>query len=615
MLYKDITTEQQSNLISDLKTLFDDYESLSSEYRERMVEVYETFSTFKEPNTGSVLTRFKVNEAHQIVRKVVPRIIAKSPKMLVSPRTDAFYEWDALKTGENRAEIIKRNDEMSRAVQDYINSVFQQENFHERLKYWVINQVTYWNAFAQIVPKTKISRSKKKTIKGQEVTEKMVSFLPTIDVASWTEMFYDPRYKVLEDMPWVFRVKEGVRIQDLYFSSENYFNLEELEQIWSSNFTSSEDYKNVIYNVTGVTDVKLSSKIELNSLRVKEYYWVYSFTGSAKDERLYKITIVNDAVLIWLEEITEIPIVDIKCHEDPEVFFSVWYVEPIMGLQNEINFQKNAQATAISQALNRSWLYSPESGVDPTDLVDRPWNIIVCNKWVENAQRNLVEMQPRPLPSQYFWNINDYNRDIQRLSHTIDVWAPVGQQWWGTRTATAEKIRYFESNSVTAEVRKSFERWVVELAYKILDWTVNNIKKNFVIKRIEDNKFIEINIEALKDALERYEIRAEANSSSFDDLESRREEAIALKNLLWEAKQLGVPVNIEDWYRAIFNTFENIETSKILPEQDDTKALLEWLFAQWTAGIWNIPANTGTRNQPSEAWELTQQVAGWQIIE
>jgi hypothetical protein len=38
--------------------------------------------------------------------------------------------------------------------------------------------------------------------------------------------------------------------------------------------------------------------------------------------------------------------------------------------------------------------------------------------------RNIKEMEDRQLPAQYFSNINDYNRDIQTLSHTTDVSQP-----------------------------------------------------------------------------------------------------------------------------------------------------------------------------------------------
>ena len=60
---------------------------------------------------------------------------------------------------------------------------------------------------------------------------------------------------------------------------------------------------------------------------------------------------------------------------------------------------------------------------------------------------------------------------------------------------------------------------------KILQWTFDNIDKDITLKRIDDGKFFRINKEAFRDALERYDIKIEANSSSFDDVESRRDDA------------------------------------------------------------------------------------------
>jgi len=60
-----------------------------------MVQVYQALSTFEMPDTGEVLPRYKVNKAHEIVNKVVPRVFAKSPKFQVYARTDTFFDESA----------------------------------------------------------------------------------------------------------------------------------------------------------------------------------------------------------------------------------------------------------------------------------------------------------------------------------------------------------------------------------------------------------------------------------------------------------------------------------------------------------------------------------------
>jgi hypothetical protein len=67
----------------------------------------------------------------------------------------------------------------------------------------------------------------------------------------------------------------------------------------------------------------------------------------------------------------------------------------------------------------------------------------------------------------------------------------------------------------------------------------------------------------LKDAVEKYEIRIEAWSSSYDSIESRRTDAIALWNIAGQAKQMWLEVNMKDLFERIANTFEWIDTTKL----------------------------------------------------
>lgn len=602
-----LTEEEQEWLLEYISLAMKTYQSQSSTYRDQMLQVYEALSTYEMPDTWDILTRFKVNKAHEIVRKVVPRIIANPPKMVVSPRTDIFEEWDDKNNilgSKSRADMLDKHNKYALAVQDYLNAIYSEDNFKERLKLWVINQITYGNAFADVTSKYKIQRSKKEG----KITETVVWVMPTINILSWTEVFYDARYKMLEDMPWIIRRRHGVRLLDLH-SEWNYFNLDKVEEIWKQKYTDADWYKNLILEITWIGGVDLTEWIDVNSLSIEESQIKYSLTWNYKNEKLYKVTTVNQAVVIWIEEITDISIVDIRWHEDPETFFSVGLVAPILWLQDELNFQKNAQATAMSKSLNRSYYWSPESGVDPSQLVsDRPGNIIVCTDGVEQAKKHFEEQIDRQLPAQYFSNINDYNRDIQTLTHTTDVSQP-GWQSALTNTATGARISFFESNSVIAELRKNFERWVTELAYKILDWVANNIDKDIVLKKANSKEFLKININAIKNAIERYDIVVEANSSSFDDVENRRADAIALKNLMVEAVNSWANVDINEWFRRVFSTFEQVDIDKLMPQVEEDQDLSSQL---WLGGgnipKWKEPVNNKAPTTPAG---LTQAVAGW----
>lgn len=149
-------------------------------------------------------------------------------------------------------------------------------------------------------------------------------------------------------------------------------------------------------------------------------------------------------------------------------------------------------------------------------------------------ENHLLELPHRDLPVQYFNEQNDFERQIQAATYTIDIAnrAPgVGQ----TNTATGEKIQYAEMNDVVNDARQNFEDTLSRLAYKLLEVTYQNMDSNIYFKSADGKKFWTVHKEAFADALRRYDIRVEANSSSSVDVESRRADAIAQKNIGVEA--------------------------------------------------------------------------------
>lgn len=75
----------------------------------------------------------------------------------------------------------------------------------------------------------------------------------------------------------------------------------------------------------------------------------------------------------------------------------------------------------------------------------------------------------------------------------------------------------------------------------------------------------------MKDAIARYDIKVEAGYSSFDSIEERRSDAIAKYNISKDAKNSGVPVNLEKVFKQVFGTFEGANVNDII----DQAALLQ----------------------------------------
>jgi hypothetical protein len=90
-------------------------------------------------------------------------------------------------------------------------------------------------------------------------------------------------------------------------------------------------------------------------------------------------------------------------------------------------------------------------------LISKANNIISTTKTVEEALRNLQELPHREINAGYFQEQNDFERQIQGLSFTVDTSNPKSQQSL-TNTATGARIKFYESNIVIDEVRKHFEQ-------------------------------------------------------------------------------------------------------------------------------------------------------------
>ena len=113
----------------------------------------------------------------------------------------------------------------------------------------------------------------------------------------------------------------------------------------------------------------------------------------------------------------------------------------------------------------------------------------------------------RELHASYFQEQNDIERQIQAASFTINTNSPITEQSL-TETATGAKIQSFETDAVTGETRKHFEESLVRLTYKLLQMEFENMDANINVKA--EKGYREINKEALRDAVEKYEIKIQS---------------------------------------------------------------------------------------------------------
>ena len=134
---------KQIDMVRVVKETFESYKSLSEHRRERNVEIYDAYSTFTMPKKAAWQTAFKVNKAHEVVNKILPKIMARNPKWLVSLRSDDFEE-------QQDALSMAKKQEMARGIQDYLTYLFDKYNLREPLRLRAKNMLIYGNAFAKI---------------------------------------------------------------------------------------------------------------------------------------------------------------------------------------------------------------------------------------------------------------------------------------------------------------------------------------------------------------------------------------------------------------------------------------------------------------------------------
>lgn len=598
---KNLNQQEQLELLMYIKETFDNYKILNQERKEELSEIYETYRSFKQKKLADWSSTFKVNKAHELVNKILPRLISKNPRWVVDIRTDEFVDEDKMLTPEQRSERIIKYKQLATWVQDYLTYIFDRYNLKEPIRLWVKNMLIYWNSYARVKYKYETAR-----IRGEwdKISEKIVWEYPTIEASSIGDIYVDPRYILLEDMPAIIEITRNVRLADLKRKKDKYKNIDKIE-ILPTNQEYSDDSiwsKARIYEITWIPTTFIDWWVDKNTLTLKTFYWKYSFDW--EDEKLYRVATINDMIIIDCEEITCIPFEDIKCFDDTETHFSVWIVEPIMGLQDELNFKKNSASEYINQSLNRGYIWSPNSWINPRDIVSRPNNIIPTTKdWI-TAQNNLIEIPHRQLPWEYFSEQNDIERQIQSQTFTVDTSAQKSNQAL-TNTATWIRVKFFESNVVLEELRKHYEEALEKLAYKLIETTYENMEDNIIIKKLDDSWFWEMNRELLKDAFNRYSIKVEVNSSSFDDIENRREDAIAFFNILMQWANSWVQVDFTEALKDVIWTFEKRDINKYIKQTNP----LDWLGEQLKQmNWWQMSWQSQKTSWPAL---LTEQVAKW----
>jgi hypothetical protein len=86
------TLLQQQDAVLHVSNVAKQYKDLLQPYYDRLLLVYKELNTFTYPKKAEWSTTFKVNKLHEVSNKILPRIVSRSPKWIVSVKPDLINE-------------------------------------------------------------------------------------------------------------------------------------------------------------------------------------------------------------------------------------------------------------------------------------------------------------------------------------------------------------------------------------------------------------------------------------------------------------------------------------------------------------------------------------------
>lgn len=156
----DLKLEQQEQVevIGHVTRMSNFYDNQMSTYKDKMLDIYQSVTTFTQERRAQWQTTFKVNKPHEVVNKILPRVMARNPRWLVSFKTDEFDAEDKMLTPEQRAAKLETLQDIPKAIQDALNFIFEKDSLKKTIRAAAKSMITYGNAYAAVCYKYELGR-------------------------------------------------------------------------------------------------------------------------------------------------------------------------------------------------------------------------------------------------------------------------------------------------------------------------------------------------------------------------------------------------------------------------------------------------------------------------
>ena len=129
-----VDLSKQAQLALMISDTYKNYKELLQPYHERLLDVYKELNTFKYPKKADWSTTFKVNKLHEVSNKILPRIVSRSPKWIVSVKPDLITK---------KPQDIESLNMQAHAVQDLLHTIYDKYNLSEVVRLWAKGMVNY----------------------------------------------------------------------------------------------------------------------------------------------------------------------------------------------------------------------------------------------------------------------------------------------------------------------------------------------------------------------------------------------------------------------------------------------------------------------------------------
>jgi len=421
-------------------------------YQERWRRYYNLYRCRAKSMDDETRANVFVPEVYTIIETLCPRLLS-----------------NYLNTSKPVVEVLGREEsdmENARAAEKLIAYQFERMQIPLKLVTFYKQALLYGTSIGKIFWDYRIGRNKD----GEDV---VLYDDPVFEVLDLLDFYVDPDASTIDEARFCIH-RKFLSINELRKRQESgiYDNVDKIGT--SGSFCDSIDYYN--------EDENSHDPIEDRNVEILEYW---------EDER---VVTVAERSIILRDSLNPFdhgkkPFIKLVFVPVPFEFYGIGVVEPIEGLQLELNTKRNQRLDNVNLILNRMWLLQRGAVDDLRQLRSRPGGVIIVN--------DINGLQPLPAPdvtSSSYQEEDKIKLDIQNTSGVSDyIRGAMSSQ---KQTATEVQIKSEQSSSrfefnfkLMAEMGiKQIARFVLQLDQQLIDRerTVRILGKNGV-------EFIRIN--------------------------------------------------------------------------------------------------------------------------